>query len=174
MRSNSFWSNDRHSYRAASEGQPLPARYGWFHYSPRCYVAPDKWHRATSPQNRSSPKAVQYDPAYRLPLNDKTSHPLLNIKCLFPRVLAKIVRFVNKTKKLIVFSFIVKKTTRTSMQAPEYVQPSTPVQLPTCWSCWTSRPLLSHVHLLKTVHNHPSTCWEPKLGIYPKSLRNPV
>jgi len=80
-------------------------------------MAPDEWHPAASPQNYSSLKAVRYEPAYRLLLDDKTSHPPVNAKCTFPHVPAEIVDFVNKTKKLIVFSFIVKKTIQTSVQA---------------------------------------------------------
>lgn len=104
--------------------------------------------------------------AYCLSLDDKMSHPPLNAKCPFPRVPTKIVDFVNKTKNLIVFSFIVKRTTQTSMQVPEYVQPSTHVQLPTCWN---SRPPFSHVRFLQTVHSRPSLRSKPKPGIYPNS-----
>jgi len=84
------------------------------------------------PQNYSSPKVVRYETAYCLPLNDKLSHPPHKVKCPFPCVPTKIVGFVNKTKKLIVFSSTVKKTAQTSMQALKHVQPSTHAQLSVC------------------------------------------
>jgi len=72
-------------------------------------VAPDEWHRVASPQNHFIPKAVRYDPAYRLLLNDKMSHPPLNAKCPFPSVLAKIIEFTNKTNKTHYFLFYCEK-----------------------------------------------------------------